>query len=218
MCTGCPKKRGTRLEVDKVKPKAWFKYFKYWLTKGTLHCWTVYCFSSIKDKFFIKIYWVQLGVSYHYRPSSGTLTVYCFLIHIGAWIWPFLLSELFCGTPPSCLKVIGMVGGFWWVDGWVGVVGGVENLKDFCVSPRHEKMGMQWPKVFTLLNGTTFLGEQVLQNFFTLFKVVFKIHFRPFLLNKALSTRILMTSWMSLVIMLTTLALMGHRLVGVLKQ
>ena len=29
MCTGCPKKRGTRLEVDKVKPKAWFKYFKY---------------------------------------------------------------------------------------------------------------------------------------------------------------------------------------------
>ena len=33
---------------------------------------------------------------------------------------PFLLSELFCGTPPSCLKV----------RGWV--VGG---LQDFIVSP-----------------------------------------------------------------------------------
>ena len=37
---------------------------------------------------------------------------------------PFLFSELFCGTPPSCLKVV--VGG-WWV-----VVGG---LQDFSVSP-----------------------------------------------------------------------------------
>ena len=26
---------------------------------------------------------------------------------------PFLFSELFCGTPPSCLKV-----GGWWVGGW----------------------------------------------------------------------------------------------------
>ena len=34
---------------------------------------------------------------------------------------PFLFSELFCGTPPSCLKV----------RGWV-VVGG---LQDFSVSP-----------------------------------------------------------------------------------
>ena len=25
---------------------------------------------------------------------------------------PFLFSELFCGTPPSCLKVIGGVGGW----------------------------------------------------------------------------------------------------------
>ena len=37
---------------------------------------------------------------------------------------PFLFSELFCGTPPSCLKVMG---GGWWV-----VVGG---LQDFIVSP-----------------------------------------------------------------------------------
>ena len=36
---------------------------------------------------------------------------------------PFLLSELFCGTPPSCLKVIGGGGG------WVG------GLQDFIVSP-----------------------------------------------------------------------------------
>ena len=36
----------------------------------------------------------------------------------------FLLSELFCGTPPSWLKVIGGVGGwFCWLDGLVGVVG-----------------------------------------------------------------------------------------------
>ena len=35
---------------------------------------------------------------------------------------PFLFSELFCGTPPSCLKVV--VGG-WWVGG----------LQDFSVSP-----------------------------------------------------------------------------------
>ena len=35
---------------------------------------------------------------------------------------PFLFSELFCGTPPSCLKVV--------VGGWV--VGG---LQDFSVSP-----------------------------------------------------------------------------------
>ena len=26
----------------------------------------------------------------------------------------FLLFELCCGTPPSCLKVIGWVGGWWW--------------------------------------------------------------------------------------------------------
>ena len=37
---------------------------------------------------------------------------------------PFLFSELFCGTPPSCLKVRGGGGG------WVG--GG---LQDFSVSP-----------------------------------------------------------------------------------
>ena len=35
---------------------------------------------------------------------------------------PFLFSELFCGTPPSCLKVMG----------WVGGGGG---LQDFSVSP-----------------------------------------------------------------------------------
>ena len=35
----------------------------------------------------------------------------------------FSLSEVFCGTPPSCLKVVG---------GWVVVVGG---LQDFSVSP-----------------------------------------------------------------------------------
>ena len=37
---------------------------------------------------------------------------------------PFLFSELFCGTPPSCLKVIG------WVVG-----GGGGGLQDFIVSP-----------------------------------------------------------------------------------
>ena len=37
---------------------------------------------------------------------------------------PFLFSELFCGTPPSCLKVMGGGGGW--------VVGG---LQDFSVSP-----------------------------------------------------------------------------------
>ena len=26
----------------------------------------------------------------------------------------FLLSEPFCGTPPSCLKVVGGGGGGWW--------------------------------------------------------------------------------------------------------
>ena len=36
---------------------------------------------------------------------------------------PFLFSEFFCGTPPSCLKVRGG----WWV-----VVGG---LQDFSLSP-----------------------------------------------------------------------------------
>ena len=35
----------------------------------------------------------------------------------------FLFSELFCGTPPSCLKVMG----------WV--VGGGGGLQDFIVSP-----------------------------------------------------------------------------------
>ena len=34
----------------------------------------------------------------------------------------FILFELFCGTPPSCFKVVG-----WW---WVG------GLYDFSVSPR----------------------------------------------------------------------------------
>ena len=37
---------------------------------------------------------------------------------------PFLFSELFCGTPPSCLKVRG---------GWLG--GGGGGLQDFSVSP-----------------------------------------------------------------------------------
>ena len=36
----------------------------------------------------------------------------------------FLFSEVFCGTPPSCLKVMG--GGGWWVVG---------GLQDFSVSP-----------------------------------------------------------------------------------
>jgi len=28
---------------------------------------------------------------------------------------PFLFSELFCGTPPSCLKVVGWWWWWWWV-------------------------------------------------------------------------------------------------------
>ena len=40
---------------------------------------------------------------------------------------PFLFSELFCGPPPSCLKVIGWVGG-----------GGGGGLQDFSVSPGSE--------------------------------------------------------------------------------
>ena len=40
---------------------------------------------------------------------------------------PFLFSKLFCGTPPSCFKVGGWVGG-WWVVGGGG-------LQDFSVSP-----------------------------------------------------------------------------------
>ena len=39
---------------------------------------------------------------------------------------PFLFSELFCGTPPSCLKVRG---------GWVVVVVVGGGLQDFSVSP-----------------------------------------------------------------------------------
>ena len=40
----------------------------------------------------------------------------------------FLLFEFCCGTPPSCLKVMG------WVGGWVG--GGGGGLEQFSVSPR----------------------------------------------------------------------------------
>ena len=45
---------------------------------------------------------------------------------------PFLFSELFCGTPPSCLKVIGWVGG-----------GGGGGLQDFSVSPS-PLLGLFW--------------------------------------------------------------------------
>ena len=40
----------------------------------------------------------------------------------------FLLFGLCCGTPPSCLKVVG-----WWV---VGGGGGGGGLEQFSVSPR----------------------------------------------------------------------------------
>ena len=44
----------------------------------------------------------------------------------------FLLFEYCCGTPPSCLKVMGwVVGGGWWVGG-----GGGGGLEQFSVSPR----------------------------------------------------------------------------------
>ena len=43
----------------------------------------------------------------------------------------FLLFEFCCGTPPSCLNVVG--GGWWWWWVWVGGDGGLEQ---FSVSPR----------------------------------------------------------------------------------
>ena len=42
----------------------------------------------------------------------------------------FLLIKFCCGTPPSCLKVMGWVVGGWWV------VGGGGGLEQFSVSPR----------------------------------------------------------------------------------
>ena len=44
----------------------------------------------------------------------------------------FLLIEFCCGTPPSCLKVMG---------GWVVVVGG--GLEQFSVSPRPLGFGFE---------------------------------------------------------------------------
>ena len=44
----------------------------------------------------------------------------------------FLLIEFCCGTPPSCLKVMG----WWW---WVVVVGGLEQ---FSVSPDPLVLGL----------------------------------------------------------------------------
>ena len=61
------------------------------------------------------------GLSTSYRLTKGILdcwTVYRVLTHIGAGIWPFLLSKLFCGTPPLCLKVISRVGGCVGWGGW----------------------------------------------------------------------------------------------------
>ena len=37
----------------------------------------------------------------------------------------YFLNFFLWDTPPSCLKVNGGVGGFWWVDGWLGWADGV---------------------------------------------------------------------------------------------
>ena len=49
------------------------------------------------------------GGLHHFLPLA--VHVNFFLDHSG----PFLFSEIFCGTPPSCLKV---VGGWWWPTGF----------------------------------------------------------------------------------------------------
>ena len=48
-------------------------------------------------------------------PRDGSSTSY----RLTKGFWPLLLSELFCGTTPSCLRVISGVGG------WMGGCGGL---------------------------------------------------------------------------------------------
>ena len=59
----------------------------------------------------------------HVLPLAVKLDFFCWT-STGDHSKIFLLFELCCGTPPSCLKVMG-----WWVVG----AGGLEQ---FCVSPR----------------------------------------------------------------------------------
>ena len=60
------------------------------------------------------------GLLYHVCTDGGLLHVLHLAFHLSE---TFLLSEVFCGTPPSCLKVVGG----WWV--------GRGGLQDFSVSP-----------------------------------------------------------------------------------
>ena len=65
---------------------------------------------------------------------------------------PFLFSKLFCGTPPSCLKVMG----------WVVVVGGGGGLQDFSVSPSPLWVNMDFELDWTGLRlGLRGLGTRV---------------------------------------------------------
>ena len=68
-------------------------------------------------------------IDYVLAEYGGLLHVLPLAVHLTSRVdhfSPFLFSKLFCGTPPSRLKVIG-----WWVV----VVGGVGGLQDFSVSP-----------------------------------------------------------------------------------
>ena len=70
--------------VDKVKPKGWFKYSLQIDLKE--HCWTV---PNWRHEF---------GPSFWVKNR-------------GDYFETLLLFEFFCGTPPSCLKVVE----WWWV-------------------------------------------------------------------------------------------------------
>ena len=55
-----------------------------------------------------------------FAKDGGLLQVLPLAVHLNLFCWtsrvdhsgPFLFSELFCGTPPSCLKVGGGGGGW----------------------------------------------------------------------------------------------------------
>ena len=63
----------------------------------------------------------EVGGLLHVLPLAVTLNFFFGLTSRVDHSETFLLSEVFCGTPPSCLKVVGV-----WVMG---------GLQDFSVSP-----------------------------------------------------------------------------------
>ena len=97
-------RKSTRPGVDKVKPKVWFKYSLQIDYTVDLN------FLPSKSKI-DNVFTEHVGLL-HVLPLTVHLRFFCWTSR-GDHSEPFLLFDFYCGTPPSCLKVIGGVGCRW---------------------------------------------------------------------------------------------------------